>query len=512
MANEQSTSQTLAAGLPLVSQQGLDVIQVETSGSKRLDRSLVHGIAWTGAGKWLSQALSWLSTILVIRLLSPDDYGIFGMAMIYLGLVMLVNEFGLGAAVVANRDLSREQIAQINGLCLSLGIAAFFLSCLAAVPLAHFFRASAVRDVVIVMSVSFILASVKTVPSALLERDLKFKVVAIVDGVQAVAQAASTVVLAYLGYEYWALVFGGLIGMALSSSVLVTCRPHPMQRPYLGTIGKALTFSWHVLMTRIMWYAYSNTDFMVVGRVLGQTALGFYTVGWNLAQMPLEKITGLISRVSFPLFSAVQHDKNALRRYLLMLTEGIALLTFPVAFGLAIVADQFVPVVMGEKWNSAIPALTILAAMTALRAIVPPIPQVLTVTGEARFSMYNGIMTAVLAPIFFFVGAFWGIVGVAAAWLVLQPVTMAPVYWLMFRKLDLSPMVYLGSLWPALLGSAAMILAVLGLRMAVPAEWPLAIRLAINVCGGGAVYLATVWSMHGDRLKGFVHLLRSAKD
>src|SRR2546425_12150191 len=83
---------------------------------RELDRSLVRGIAWTSGAKWAGQLLAWASTLIVARLLTPEDYGLVGMASIYLGVITLVSEFGLGSAVVTLRDLSAEQVAQLNGL------------------------------------------------------------------------------------------------------------------------------------------------------------------------------------------------------------------------------------------------------------------------------------------------------------------------------------------------------------------------------------------------------------
>src|SRR5262249_45660734 len=102
---------------------------------RELDRLLVRGIAWTGAMKWLSQLLSWSCTILVARLLTPADYGVFGMATVFFGLVSMANEFGLGTAVVTLPKLRTEQIAQVNGLSVLMGLAAFAISCVAASPL-----------------------------------------------------------------------------------------------------------------------------------------------------------------------------------------------------------------------------------------------------------------------------------------------------------------------------------------------------------------------------------------
>src|ERR1041384_864734 len=109
--------------------------------ARALDRSFVRGVAWTAAAKWASQALAWVSWLIVARLLTPEDYGLVGMAAIYLGLVTLLSEFGLGTAVLAVRELSGAQIGQLNGLAVLLGLAGLLASCAVAIPLGRFFHA-----------------------------------------------------------------------------------------------------------------------------------------------------------------------------------------------------------------------------------------------------------------------------------------------------------------------------------------------------------------------------------
>jgi len=111
-----------------------------TRDARDLDRSLLHGVVWTSGAKWASQLLAWVSTIIVARLLSPEDYGLVGMASIYLGLITLLSEFGLGAAVVTLRDLREEQVAQLNALSLLFGVAGLLVSGVVAIPMGRFFR------------------------------------------------------------------------------------------------------------------------------------------------------------------------------------------------------------------------------------------------------------------------------------------------------------------------------------------------------------------------------------
>src|SRR2546425_994592 len=210
-----------------------------------LDRSLVHGLAWTGAAKWSVQALSWASTLVVARLLTPEDYGLVGMAALYLGLVTLLSEFGLGVAVLNLRNLSTEQVAQLNGLSLGLGLAGAIVSCVAAVPLGQFFRAPQLPMVVVAMSSTFLISGFKTVPLALLQRDLRFKALALVDTAQATVLAVGMIGFALLGLRYWTLVLGAILGALLSTGAILKLRRHTVSWPRLESVRQAVTLSRH---------------------------------------------------------------------------------------------------------------------------------------------------------------------------------------------------------------------------------------------------------------------------
>ena len=121
----------------------------------RIDRLLIRGIAWTGVVKWVSQLLSWMSTIVVARLLNPEDYGIVAMAAIFVGFMGLLNEFGLGAAIVALRHLTEEQIASIHSLASLSGVTGFLLTCLVAIPAGHLYDSYDVPLVIVVMGIGF---------------------------------------------------------------------------------------------------------------------------------------------------------------------------------------------------------------------------------------------------------------------------------------------------------------------------------------------------------------------
>ncbi len=483
-----------------------------SSETRSLDRSLAHGVAWTAGLRAVTQALSWIATLVVARLLSKEDYGLFGMAVMYHGLVQLVNEFGLGSAIVRKRDLSEDQIASLGGISIAFSLLLWGVSALISGLVASFFAEPPVKWLIIALGATFVTTALKVLPRSLLSRDLQFKRVAQIDAIEAVIGTLATLVFAMLGFAYWSLVIGMLIGGMVSSIVARTWRPHRVQWPKeWASIGPAVRFGWHIVVGRLAWYGYSNADFAVVGRVLGTAALGAYTIGWNLASIPVSRVSALVGQVTPGIFSAVQNEPEQLRRYLFKITELIAVVTFPLSFGLALVSPEFVLVVLGEKWRAAIVPLQLLAFYGGFRSITTLLPQVLVSVGQSAEQMrYNLLALFVMAPLFY-LGSHWGAGGVAAAWVVGYPLVVTPVYIQVFEATRTNLWGYLGALWPALSSSLLMAAAVFGVHSLVGASLPQVALLSLEVATGALVYVGVMFLVYRERVDAYRSVLRTIR-
>jgi PST family polysaccharide transporter len=468
------------------------------SDPQALDRSFVKGIAWTAGARWATQLLAWVGTLVVARLLVPEDFGLVTIAEVYLGLIMLVSEFGIGTAVITLRELSEEDIGQLNATSVLLGLAACLATAAVARPLAQFFRSPALAPVLVVMGVGFVITSLRAVPAALLQREMQFRTLAFADLVRGATIPFATVLFALLGMRYWALVLGAILSSVIGTVLILRARPHGFRRPRLSRLTAALRFSWEVLVARLAWYGYSNADFVVAGRFLGPAKLGGYSLAWTLAIAA--KITSVMSTVVPGLFSAIQADLSVLRRYVLNLSEGLAFVTFPLAAGLALVAEDFVLLALGAKWQAAIVPLRLLAIYTCVRSIVPVLPHVLNVTRDTRFAMRMGLLSVTVMPLAFYIGSRWGIVGIAAVWMLVHPLIVLPTFRRVFRTLDIAVGSYLRALRPGLDGSLLMAAAVLAGQRFVWASWPLAARFAVEVATGVVVFIVTTLVLHRQRL------------
>lgn len=478
---------------------------------RHLDNVLARGVAWTAAVKWLTQMVTWGATVFVARLLAPSDYGLVGMAAIYISLFTLFSEFGIGTAVVTIQDLTEDQVSQLNTLSLFLGLLGSMISVAAAIPLAKFFHAPALPLVVIVLSGGFIVSGIRTVPYSLLQKELRFKLLAVIEGLQSVVQALVTLVFAFLGFGYWALVLGILSFSITPTGLTLIWRRQSFAFPKFSSIRKALQYSRDVVIGRLCLQFYHDSDFIIAGRVLGEAPLGAYTLAWTLANAPLEKLTALVNRVTPSLFAKIQTDPDALRRYLRNITGAMALIIFPATIGIAVVAPEFVPLVLGSKWIGVVAPLELLALHALFRSNVILLTPFLNVIGEERLVMWNSVVAMIILPISFYVGSRWGTAGIATGWVVVFPLLQLPLFSRILHRINLRRSEYLGALWPALSSCAVMAVSIEILKSVSNAVWPLYARLASEILVGVIAYGMVLVLFHRTYLRGILQFVTALR-
>jgi teichuronic acid exporter len=448
----------------------------------------------------------------VVRLLAPTDYGIAGLALAVVAAAAILSEFGFGTALVALREITPRQVAQLNGAALLLSFLVAALLALSAPAFASFYHESALRAVLPALSVTFLAEGARLVPVALLSRQLRYRATAMLDFGRVILTASLVLPFALAGFKYWALVLGNIGGAVLTSLWILLRYGQPVAWPRLAELREPIRFGRQVLVARLAWVLYRNSDFFVAGRIFGTTLLGFYTMAWNVASLPGEKLGNVLTAATAPFFAAIQHDRAVLRHYFLRVTGALALVLFPVLFGFLCVADLAIPVVLGARWLPAVPALRALVFYSALQAVTTPVNQILNVTGNTRTAMWAGLLAlAILPPAFVVGGKLGGITGIGVAWVVAYPVIAALPLSKALRALGLPVGEYLLSARYAIEGVLVMVVAVLAVR-ALPWSAPGAGELGVAVLVGGLAYLGTLWMRQRELLLSVPRLLKWRQD
>jgi O-antigen/teichoic acid export membrane protein len=476
-----------------------------------LNRKVAGGVAWTASAKIFSQVIAWSCTIFVARMLQPSDYGLIGMSGVFIGFVQLVTELGLANTVVYLRTISRHQIEQLNGLALGLAIAAMGLTVAVAPWAARFYGEPRLTSVMMVMSATFLVIGLRAVPYGLMERAMDFRYLAMLEIGQGAITGPLTLGLAWYGFGYWSLIVGQLVGTSVGTLVMVMRDPRGFAIPRPSELGEALRLSYHLVVARVAWYAYSNSDYVVVGRRLGAGPLGAYSLAFTIASAPVDKITALLVRVTRPAFATVQDHRSEVKRVFLSASAALAFVTIPASVGLAVLAPDLVPLLFGDKWNDAIIPLMLLALCTPIRSLAPLLPQILNATGDSRFSMRLNLVAVVVLPLSFVVASTGGLPAVAGVWVLIYPLLILPAAVRVSHRIELTAREYLTATGPPIIGAALMGGAVLALRVSLPEAWSAALRLSLLVFAGIAIFSLVMLTVFRIRTTEYLSALRKLR-
>jgi teichuronic acid exporter len=425
----------------------------------------------------------------VIRILSPEDYGLMAMAGVYLSFVMLFNEAGLGSAIIQKQDLTREDLSNICWAVILINAVLYGLSVLSAPLIAAFFREPRLTDVIRVTSIVFIIHGLGLVSYHMLTREMIFNRRSQAEMIGNLSGAVSTLWLAIHGFGVWSLVWGSIIVEVVRNLLFFLFYPWKLSFAFSFSKIKGMTqFGSKVALARFFWYLYSNMDLMIAGKILGKTQLGFYSIAVQFSTIPLDKVVSTISQVSFPIFSAIQDDRALLRRYFLNIVKFVAFVSFPAFLGIFVIAESAVPLFLSEKWMPTTLPLQILCMVATFRAInTMNAPLVLAVGRPGILVLNNLIMTVVLG-LSFFIGSHYGLTGFAYAWLIF------PAVFLITTSISLNlvglPLVeYFKELRHPFLGTGFMVMAVLPMQKIVLADFGFVVQTAASAALGVAAYL-----------------------
>jgi PST family polysaccharide transporter len=378
----------------------------------------VAGLGWRGLTVGVKVFLQFGVSVVLARLLPPEDFGLVGLAMIVIGLGEMFADLGVGPALIQRKKITQRHLRV--GFTVSL-----LVSCLLTVlvwgtadPIAHLFGDERLLPVLEVLSLIFFFNGAGVTARSLLRRQLDFRHVMWVDvSSYLFGYAAVGIALALWGYGVWSLVWASLAQSLLSTIIAYVLTMHTI-RPLLSRneIMELGNFGFGVSLQRLVNYFALQGDYIITGRVLGAEALGLYTRAYNLMKMPLDHFVRIIADVMFPAASQIQDQGSRIRGVYVRTISVISFVTLPVMTGVLILAPQFIVGVFGEKWEAAVLPLQILSLSGFGRAVYHGA----SIFVKARGRIYALVVCQVMYALFVLVGAYvgalwWGINGVAVA-------------------------------------------------------------------------------------------------
>ncbi len=412
----------------------IDAYLPQQVSAENLKGKSIRGAAVTGVGQVSKFLLRFASIAVLARMLTPNDFGLIAMTTVITGFFTLFSEAGLSAATVQRRDLSHQQVSTLFWINLGLGVLLALLVVALSPVVAWFYQDARLVSVTMALSLTFILAGAGVQHRALLRRQMRLSVLAVIDILATVVGLATAILMAWFDFGYWALVgmsLGISLTMTLSLWLVLPWKPSLPQRGV--EVRSLLKFGGDVLTFDLLNYFSRNVDSILIGKFIGAAALGIYNKAYSLLLLPLNQINRPLASVAAPALARQSEEMSRFRAYFLNAMKVLSSATLPMVFAMALFADQIVFIVLGEAWMKCADLFRLLAVGAAVRAITNPTGWVLVSLGRTREYRIMGLITAGLIVSGFLVGIGYGVSGVALSYSIVMGLMLIPLWWYVLR-------------------------------------------------------------------------------
>jgi O-antigen/teichoic acid export membrane protein len=330
-------------------------------------------------------------------MLSPEDYGIMALAMTFVLFGTLFSSGGFITSIVKTQIKNKQQSSQMFTISIIVNALIALLVILLSQDISSFYNNQQLQIVLVVMALASLLNSFLIVPSAYLDIDMNFKAKAICDSVGALVAASVALIMAYQGAAFWALVYSYIaqqfirvIGYQImaKSRYFLTCN-------FQGA-SATLKFAYSNQLNGLLWFGYNQIDTILIGKFLGINILGIYNVAKDVASLPMMKVAAIMNQVGFSAFASLKEDKSAAGYYLEKSLKLIAIFAFPIFLGISSIANEIILLLIGDKWLSAAPIISILCFVFPFRMMNTNIQLYANALNKPKFNLQNTTMMSLI--------------------------------------------------------------------------------------------------------------------
>ncbi len=376
--------------------------------------STARNVTYIGASHIIAMLLTILTVAVLARILTPEDFGIVSIGMIFMTLFTTIQDFGVLQAII-QRDSRVEESISV-GLSIRWIIAVVLAVIVIGFSgvIADFYDNSAITLVVIVMTLNLFVQPIAFSSLVLMTRQLKFSQIAIASVMQYVIQAVISIALAFMGFSYWSMVIGTLAS-SISFVLVMRFYENTIFRPRIeARLAKELMgFGAHLLVVGLMAFVIFNIDQLVIGKVLGVIVLGYYYMAVKFGRTLGEQISNTVNKVLYPTMARIKDSIERLKAAYIQSLRMIAIMAVPICLGVSALSPLLVPVVLGVGWDAAVAPIAILSFQGLLQALIPPASAVLMSIGKPKYmSAIATVQAALMVAAVYPAAVLWGVNGV----------------------------------------------------------------------------------------------------
>ncbi|MGD9558673.1 MAG: lipopolysaccharide biosynthesis protein [Mangrovibacterium sp.] len=426
-------------------------------------KSIGTGIFYTAAAKYSNIIISLIITAILARLLTPSEYGIVAIVMVFITFFTYLADFGLGPAIIQNKELDKKDIESIFSVSLLIAGTLSLLFYFSAGLISRFYDNAELLNIARWLSLSVLIFTINVVPSALNKKELKFKQLGIISVVVQILAGIVAVVMAFMGFSYYALIFRAILSglfLFIGSYYLNPVRISFHIR--WTSIVKIWRFSTYQFLFNFINYFSRNTDNLLIGKYFGSAMLGFYDKAFSLMLMPVQNLTHVITPVLHPVLSDYQDRKDKIYQSFLTLTRVLTTIGFPLSVILYFSGKEIIYLFYGDQWTQSIPVFQVLAVIVGVEILLSSTGSFFQSANRADLLFISGVLTSSLIVLGVLYGIFIGksLMSVAVGLVVARLLNFfLAIYLLVKRALGFSVLKFTVKLLPPLFISALVLIA-----------------------------------------------------
>jgi len=393
-----------------------------------LKRKSVRGGVVAVCAQGAKLVLQTATMMLLARLLSAEDFGLLGMAVVLTGFLGIFKDAGLSAATIQRLEVTQEQISTLFWINVAVGAALATFTAVLAPVLVAFYGEPRLYWIAVVLGVAFVFSGLAAQHQALILREMRFVTLAKIEVLSLIVSSAAGVIMALLGWRYWALVSMAVVGSIVGAAGVWLANPWVPGLPRrMCGVRSMLHFGWMATCNNFVVFLAWNSHNILLGRFWGADALGLYGRAYQLATLPVHQLNAAIAGVAFPALSRIQDDPDRLARSFLRGYSLLVSLTIPITISFALFAEEIVRVVLGAKWMEAAPIFRLLAPTGLVFALANPLSLLVISTGRVRRALSMTAATTPLVIVGIVLGLSNGPKGVALGYSLAMALLVIPI-------------------------------------------------------------------------------------
>jgi O-antigen/teichoic acid export membrane protein len=465
-----------------------------------LKKRSIRGGAVTLVAQACKFTLQMGSTVILARLLAPQDYGLVGMVTAVTGFVALFKDMGLSMATIQKAEINHRQISNLFWVNIFVSLLLTLVTCAIAPVVAVFYNEPRLTLITIVSAIGFLFGGLTVQHQALLNRQMRFTALAAIDIVAMGFGVVSALVLAWYGAGYWALVVMQIaiaIGQMGGAWLLCSWRPSLPKRH--ANIRELLTFGSHLTGFNVINYFARNLDNILIGRSWGAGQLGLYAKAYGLLLLPLQQINAPITAVAIPSLSRLQADPQQFRNYYLKAVSLVTFLTLPLVILSIAISEEVVTLILGSQWREASFLFRFLGVAAIFQPLCNTAGWLYIATGKTDRMLKWGVFASSLTVVSFFIGLPYGARGVALCYAVAMLLQVYPCMYYATRGLEITTSDLFSAIAQSLVAALIAGLATIGIKFAlnpILPVWGIAIACTLVMAG---LYVAIVFYLFGKK-------------